>query len=75
VVQYNHVDKKLVKRAVGMLRRATPWLLGVVFNAVDYKAKGYHYYYYDDEHGREKTKTDEGTTAPAEAAATAISER
>ena len=46
VVQHNKVDKKLVKRTVNALRKATPNLLGVVLNAVDVKAKGYYYYYH-----------------------------
>ncbi len=46
VVQHNKVDKKLVKRSVAALRRATPNLLGAVLNAVDVKSKGYYYYYY-----------------------------
>lgn len=46
VVQHNKVDKKLVKRTVTALRKATPNLLGAVLNAVDVKSKGYYYYYY-----------------------------
>jgi Mrp family chromosome partitioning ATPase len=46
VVQHNKVDKKLVKRNVAAIRKATPNLLGVVLNAVDVAAKGYGYYYY-----------------------------
>ncbi len=48
VVQHNNVDKKLVKRSVVALRKATPNLLGAILNAVDLKARGYHYYYYQD---------------------------
>jgi capsular exopolysaccharide synthesis family protein len=48
VVQHNKVDKKLVKRSVVALRKATPNLLGVVLNAVDLKAGSYSYYYYQD---------------------------
>ena len=48
VVQHNKVDKKLVKRSVVALRKATPNLLGAVLNAVDLKARSYHYYYYQD---------------------------
>jgi capsular exopolysaccharide synthesis family protein len=51
VVQHNKVDKKLVKRSVNALRKATPNLLGAVLNAVDVKAKGYYYYYYQNEPG------------------------
>jgi capsular exopolysaccharide synthesis family protein len=46
VVQHNKVDKRLVKRHVAAIRKASPNLLGVVLNAVDVQAKGYHYYYY-----------------------------
>ncbi|HEY6554818.1 MAG TPA: polysaccharide biosynthesis tyrosine autokinase [Vicinamibacteria bacterium] len=46
VVQHNKVDKRLVKRNVAAIRKATPNLLGVVLNAVDVGAKGYGYYYY-----------------------------
>jgi capsular exopolysaccharide synthesis family protein len=53
VVQHNKVDKKLVKRTVVSLRKATPNLLGAVLNAVDIKAKGYYYYqYHHDQAGR-----------------------
>jgi capsular exopolysaccharide synthesis family protein len=46
VVQHNVVDKKLVKRSVAALRKASPNLLGIVLNAVDVKAKSHYYYYY-----------------------------
>ncbi len=46
VVQHNKVDKRLVKRNVAAIRKATPNLLGVVLNAVDAQTKGYGYYYY-----------------------------
>jgi capsular exopolysaccharide synthesis family protein len=46
VVQHNKVDKRLVKRNVAAIRKATPNLLGVVLNAVDAQAKSYGYYYY-----------------------------
>lgn len=48
VVKHNNVDKKLVKRSVVALRKATPNLLGAILNAVDLKARSYHYYYYQD---------------------------
>jgi capsular exopolysaccharide synthesis family protein len=50
VVQHNKVDKRVVKRSVAALRRATPNLLGAVLNAVDVSSKGYYYYYYHQEH-------------------------
>jgi len=46
VVQHNKVDKKLVKRSVAALRKATPHLLGAVLNVVDVRARSYQYYYY-----------------------------
>jgi succinoglycan biosynthesis transport protein ExoP len=49
VVQHNTVDKKVVKRSVAALRKATPRLMGAVLNAVDVKAQGYHYYYYQQQ--------------------------
>jgi len=49
VVQHNKVDKKLVKRNVAALRKATPNLLGAVINGVDVKTKGYYYYYYQQD--------------------------
>jgi capsular exopolysaccharide synthesis family protein len=51
VVQHNKIDKKVVKRNVTALRKATPNLLGAVLNAVDIKAKGYYYYYYQHDTG------------------------
>jgi Mrp family chromosome partitioning ATPase len=51
VVQQNKIDKKLVKRHVGALRKVTPNLLGAVLNGVDVKSKGYYYYYYHQEQG------------------------
>ena len=51
VVQHNKMDKKLVKRNVTALRKATPNLLGAVLNSVDVKAKGYYYYYYQHDTG------------------------
>jgi Mrp family chromosome partitioning ATPase len=49
VVQHNKMDKKLVKRNVNALRKATPNLLGAVLNSVDIQAKGYYYYYYQQD--------------------------
>jgi polysaccharide biosynthesis transport protein len=51
VVQHNKVDKKLVKRSVDALRKATDNLLGAVLNSVDVQAKGYYYYYYQQDTG------------------------
>jgi polysaccharide biosynthesis transport protein len=57
VVQHNMIDKKLIKRHVTALRRATPNLLGVVLNAVNVGTTGYYYYYYQH--------SDEGAAAKA----------
>ena len=46
VIQHDKVDKKLVKRSVAALRKATPGLLGAVLNVVDVRARSYQYYYY-----------------------------
>jgi len=46
VVQHNKVDKRLVKRSLAALRKATPHLLGAVLNVVDMRGHGYQYYYY-----------------------------
>jgi len=46
VIQHDKVDKKLVKRSVAALRKATPNLLGAVLNVVDVRARRYQYYYY-----------------------------
>jgi capsular exopolysaccharide synthesis family protein len=53
VVEHNNVDKKVIKRSVGALRKVTPNLLGAVLNAVDIKSKGYYYYYYPHTPGTE----------------------
>lgn len=46
VVQHDKVEKKLVKRSIAALRRATSSLLGVVLNVVDVRSRSYQYYYY-----------------------------
>jgi capsular exopolysaccharide synthesis family protein len=46
VVQHNKVDKKVVRRSVAALQKASPNVLGVVLNQVDVQQKGYYYYYY-----------------------------
>jgi capsular exopolysaccharide synthesis family protein len=45
VVRYDRVSKALVRRTVQALRRSGQNVLGVVLNAVEAKARGYHYYY------------------------------
>jgi succinoglycan biosynthesis transport protein ExoP len=51
VVQHNKVDKRLVKRSVAALHKATPHVLGVVLNVVDVRARSYQYYYYPQKDG------------------------
>ena len=51
VVQHNKVDKKLIKRSVIALHKATPHLLGAVLNVVDVRARSYQYYYYPQREG------------------------
>ena len=46
VVQQNKVDRAMVKRALGALRKVTPHVIGAVLNAVDVKTKGYYGYGY-----------------------------
>jgi Mrp family chromosome partitioning ATPase len=43
------VDKKIVKRNVGILRKVSANVLGVVLNAMDVKTQGYYYYSYHQE--------------------------
>lgn len=52
VVQHNKVDKRLIKRSVGALRKVSSNLLGAVMNGVDVRTKGYHYYYYQEQAGQ-----------------------
>jgi succinoglycan biosynthesis transport protein ExoP len=49
VVQHNKVDKKVVKRTLARLRKATPNVLGGILNSVDLKSKGEYYYYYQSQ--------------------------
>jgi len=51
VIQHDKVDKKLVKRNVAALRKATPHLLGAVLNVVDVRGRAYQYYYYPQRDG------------------------
>jgi capsular exopolysaccharide synthesis family protein len=54
VVKHNTVDRKVVKRNLALLRRATTSVLGVVLNSVDVKTTShynYHYYYSEREKG------------------------
>jgi polysaccharide biosynthesis transport protein len=65
VVQHLKVDKRLVKRSVVALRRATPNLLGAVLNAVDVEARGYHYYYYSQHADAPRAKPAPRESEPA----------
>jgi capsular exopolysaccharide synthesis family protein len=64
VVQHLKVDKRLVKRSVVALRRATANLLGAVLNAVDVQARGYHYYYYSQQPDAHDKKSRERESEP-----------
>ncbi len=64
VMQHLKVDKRLVKRSVAALRKATPNLLGAVLNAVDVQARGYHYYYYSQHADAQKAKAAESESEP-----------
>jgi capsular exopolysaccharide synthesis family protein len=46
VVHHDKVDKKVIKRSVGALRKVTPHVLGAVLNAVNPKGREHYYYYY-----------------------------
>jgi capsular exopolysaccharide synthesis family protein len=57
VVQQNKVDRAMVKRALGALRKVTPNVIGAVLNAVDVKTKGYYGYAY---YGSRKQRPENG---------------
>jgi len=65
VVQHNKVDKKVIRRSVGSLRKVTPELLGAVLNVVDVKAQGYYYYYYQHHQEAGQKKKGARKDAPA----------
>jgi succinoglycan biosynthesis transport protein ExoP len=67
VVQFDKIDKRVIKRSINSIKRVTPNLLGVVLNAVDIKSKGYYYYYYQHQTdgAAEVPKTDAPADAPA----------
>ncbi len=67
VVQQNKVDRRVVKRALAALRKATPNVLGVVLNAVDVRLHGYYGYAGYKSHGStfaRKTQGDATDQAP-----------
>jgi succinoglycan biosynthesis transport protein ExoP len=47
IVKHNGIDKRLVRRAVGALRRVGAPLLGVVLNMMELHVGNYYYYYYN----------------------------
>jgi hypothetical protein len=59
------VDKKLVKRSVAALRKATPGLLGAVLNVVDVRARSYQYYYYPQREAAAGSKPPAAGRGPA----------
>jgi capsular exopolysaccharide synthesis family protein len=68
VVQQNRVDRKEVKRALSLLRKVTPNVIGAVLNAVEIKTKGYYGYQYgaarkDRQEKQEKTARRGGNAA------------
>ena len=64
------MNKKVVKRSLTALRKATDSVLGAVLNAVDVKTGG-HYYYYEHQHQKDARDKHKGKgrkePAPAEA--------
>lgn len=50
IVQHNKIDKKVIRRNIQAIEKATPNLLGVVVNGLDTRTRGYYYYYYDRDH-------------------------
>jgi capsular exopolysaccharide synthesis family protein len=64
VVQQNKVDRAMVKRALGALRKVTPSVVGAVLNAVDVKTKGYYgYQYYGSRKERQDRSSARGPAA------------
>jgi capsular exopolysaccharide synthesis family protein len=68
VVQHAKVDKRLVKRSVAALHKATPHVLGVVLNVVDVRARSYQYYYYPQKDGKAASASSGGSEERPEAA-------
>jgi Mrp family chromosome partitioning ATPase len=64
VVQHNKVDKKLIKRSVAALRKATPHLLGAILNVVDVRGQSYQYYYYSQRDGEKASRGAPPTDSP-----------
>ena len=69
VVQHDKVDKKVIKRSLGALRKATDNVLGAVLNAVDVKTRGHYYYYYQHHREADRPKGKGGRKDPHRAEA------
>ncbi|MCM2255081.1 MAG: polysaccharide biosynthesis tyrosine autokinase [Vicinamibacteria bacterium] len=69
VVHHNQVDKHVIRRALGSLRRAADNLLGVVLNGVSTRTRGdYYYYYYQNAPGEDEKRAVETDSGPVEGA-------
>ena len=69
VIQFSHVDKRLVKRSLAALRKASDNVLGVVLNALDMKTDrygGYYYYYASRAEGAERIPNPEAPSQDPE---------
>ena len=69
VIQFSHVDKRLVKRSLAALRKASDNVLGVVLNALDMKTDrygGYYYYYASRAEGAERVPNPEAPSQDPE---------
>ena len=56
MIQYDKVDKRVVRRSLIALRKATNNVLGAVLNGVDLKTRGQYYYYHYQPHARDAAK-------------------
>ena len=69
VIQHDKVNKKVVKRSLLALHKATDSVLGAVLNAVDVKTRGHYYYYYQHQKDGQDRHKGKGRTEPASAEA------
>ena len=65
VIQHDKVNKKIVKRSLLALRKATDSVLGAVLNAVDVKTRGHYYYYYQHQKDGQDRHKGKGRKEPA----------
>ena len=65
VIQHDKVNKKVVKRSLLALRKATDHVLGAVLNAVDVKTRGHYYYYYQHHNDGQDRPKGKGRKEPA----------